>query len=80
MTLPGNFPMWLNFVQDLHFGAPLIALAKFALAWPVTFHLFNGCRHLAWDVGMGFKIPEVYKTGYFVVGLSVIAAALLTLI
>merc|ERR1719369_1254351 len=35
MTLPGNFPMWLNFVQDLHFGAPLIALAKFALAWPV---------------------------------------------
>ena len=69
--------MWLNYIQELHFGAPLILLAKFALAWPVTFHLFNGCRHLAWDMGMGFKIPDLYKTGYTVVGLSVLTAAML---
>ena len=31
-------------------------------------------RHLAWDMGHGFKIPELYKTGWFVVGLSVLTA------
>ena len=31
-------------------------------------------RHLAWDMGHGFKIPELYKTGWFVVGLSVVTA------
>jgi len=72
MVLPGNFPMWLQFVQDLHFGPATIFAAKFLLAWPVTFHLWNGCRHLFWDMGHGFKIPELYKTGWFVVGFSVV--------
>ena len=72
--------MWLNYIQDLHYGAPLIFLAKFALAWPVTFHLLNGCRHLAWDMGKGFKIPDLYKTGYAVVGVSAVAAVMLALL
>jgi len=80
MVLPGTFPMWLNYIQDLHYGAPLIFLAKFALAWPVTFHLLNGCRHLAWDMGKGFKIPDLYKTGYAVVGVSAVAAVMLALL
>ena len=73
----GTFPVWLNTVQELHFAAPLLIAAKFALAWPVTFHLFNGCRHLAWDMGHGFKIPDLYKTGYTVLGLSVLTALML---
>ena len=73
----GTFPVWLNTVQELQFAAPLLIAAKFALAWPVTFHLFNGCRHLAWDMGHGFKIPDLYKTGYAVLGLSVLTALML---
>ena len=72
--------MWMQFVQDMQFGMALITLAKFGLALPVTFHLFNGLRHLAWDMGMGFKIADLYKSGYTVVGLSVIAAIALALL
>merc|ERR1712098_539493 len=80
LMLPGNFPMFLNDVAAMHFGGPLIFTAKFVLAWPVMYYLWNGFRHLAWDLGHGFKIPEVYKTGWFVVGLSVVTALALAAI
>ncbi len=80
MVLPGTFPTMLAELQSFHFAAPLIFLAKFGLAWPVTYHLLNGVRHLAWDLGKGFKIPEVYKSGYVVLGLSVISALVLAIL
>eukprot|EP00088_Acartia_fossae_P005665 TRINITY_DN12557_c0_g1_i1.p1 TRINITY_DN12557_c0_g1~~TRINITY_DN12557_c0_g1_i1.p1 ORF type:complete len:173 (-),score=48.55 TRINITY_DN12557_c0_g1_i1:323-841(-) len=79
MTLPGTFPVWMQMLQEMHFGAPLIFTAKFALAWPVTYHLLNGLRHLAWDMGHGFKIPDLYKSGYAVVGSSLLMALALAL-
>lgn len=27
-----------------------------------------------WDIGKGFRIPEVYRTGYTVIGLSIITS------
>jgi len=74
LMLPGNYPMFLSQVVDMQFGGAVIFTTKFILAWPVMFHLWNGFRHLAWDMGHGFKIPELYKTGWFVVGLSVVTA------
>merc|ERR1719383_535900 len=74
LLIPGNFPMLLNDIAAMQFGSALIFTSKFVLAFPVMFHLWNGFRHLAWDLGHGFKIPEVYKTGWFVVGLSVVTA------
>ena len=32
------------------------------------FHLFNGIRHLFWDMGYGFEIKTVYQSGYAVIG------------
>ena len=46
LALPGSFPQYLAMVQDMHLGPAMIFLAKFAIAWPFAFHLFNGCRHL----------------------------------
>ena len=31
------------------------------------FHLFNGIRHLFWDVGLGFEIKSIHKSGWFVI-------------
>ena len=31
------------------------------------FHLLNGLRHLAWDAGYGFELPQVHRTGWAVV-------------
>merc|ERR1712192_261300 len=63
-------PHYLAMVQALGIGPVLIFSTKFVLAFPIVYHFWNGFRHLAWDMGHGFKIAELYKSGYFVVGLS----------
>merc|ERR1711862_43332 len=75
-----SYPFLLSQVAQLSFvGPPLIFLGKFAIAWPVMYHLFNGVRHLAWDMGHGFSMPELYKTGYTVLGLSIVFGIALAL-
>lgn len=50
-------------------------LVLFAFTACLAYHLFNGLRHLAWDMGKGFDIPTVYKSGYAVVALAVLTTA-----
>jgi succinate dehydrogenase / fumarate reductase cytochrome b subunit len=56
-------------------GSPLglVALAGFSLA--MVYHLLNGIRHLLWDAGWGFEIPEIYRSGYAVLLLTVVLTA-----
>uniref|UniRef100_A0A3B5MQZ0 Succinate dehydrogenase cytochrome b560 subunit, mitochondrial n=1 Tax=Xiphophorus couchianus TaxID=32473 RepID=A0A3B5MQZ0_9TELE len=79
LILPGNYTHYLDLIHSLSVGPFLIGLAKFGIAFPVSYHTYNGIRHLYWDIGKGFKIPEVYRTGYTVIGLSVITSIALTL-
>ena len=51
----------------------LLVLAGFSLA--LVFHLLNGLRHLSWDIGWGFEIPDVYRSGYAVAALTVVLTA-----
>ncbi len=46
--------------------------------WTLAFfyHFLNGIRHLEWDTGRGFGIPQVVRSGWTVV----ILAAFLTLL
>jgi len=37
------------------------------VAFSLYYHLLNGIRHLFWDIGLGFKISNVYKSGYMVI-------------
>merc|ERR1711920_836095 len=71
---PVTFPTGLAALQSLQIGAPLIFIVKYGLSWMVCYHTINGLRHLAWDLGYGFTMPELYKTGYTVVVLSTILA------
>ena len=48
---------------------------KLGVALPFTYHSFNGVRHLMWDVGSGLDNKQVQRTGWAVVGLSVVSAA-----
>ena len=34
----------------------------------------------AWDMGYGFKMPDLYKTGWTVLGTSVVAGVLLAML
>jgi len=50
-----------------------IVLAGFSYC--LMYHLLNGLRHLLWDSGRGFEIPQFYKTGWTVVVLSFVLTA-----
>ncbi len=41
----------------------------FLMGWSFSFfyHLCNGLRHLAWDLGYGYDMPTVRLTGWIVV-------------
>lgn len=56
-------------------ASPLGMLALAAFTWSLVYHLLNGIRHLMWDAGWGFEIPEVYRSGYTVVALSLLLTA-----
>lgn len=47
----------------------------FAASAALSYHLFNGIRHLAWDSGRGYDIPSVYKSGYTVAALAILSTA-----
>ncbi|XP_028987855.1 succinate dehydrogenase cytochrome b560 subunit, mitochondrial [Betta splendens] len=80
LVLPESYPYYLDLIRSLSVGPYLIGLAKFGIVFPVSYHTYNGIRHLLWDIGKGFKIPEVYRSGYTVIGLSIITTvALLSL-
>jgi succinate dehydrogenase / fumarate reductase cytochrome b subunit len=51
----------------------LFLLAGFSLA--LVYHLLNGIRHLLWDAGWGYDIPDVYRSGWVVTVLTVVLTA-----
>lgn len=50
-------------------------LALFGFSLALVYHLLNGIRHLLWDAGWGFSIPQVYRSGYVVVALTAVFTA-----
>lgn len=50
---------------------------KVGVAMSFTFHVFNGARHLVWDIGRGITNKQVARSGWAVVGASTVAAIIL---
>ena len=50
----------------------------FILGWTFAlyYHLCNGIRHLFWDIGKGYELPDLYRSGVTVV----VVSSLLTVI
>jgi len=57
-------------------GSPIGYLVLFGFTVALYYHLCNGIRHLLWDAGWGFEIPQAYKSGYIVL----VATAALTVV
>jgi succinate dehydrogenase / fumarate reductase cytochrome b subunit len=53
---------------------PAGEVIMFGLLWSLFFHLLNGIRHLAWDVGYGFKVPTARLTAALVYAGSLVLA------
>lgn len=50
----------------------------FLLGWTLAFyyHFCNGIRHLFWDIGKGFTLPAMARSGWAVVVFAIIFTAL----
>jgi succinate dehydrogenase / fumarate reductase cytochrome b subunit len=59
------------FTKAVH--SPLGILVLIGFSWAFWFQLLNGCRHLFWDAGYGFKLPVAKATGITVIIASVVA-------
>ena len=58
-------------------ASPVGKLVLFGFSLALVYHLLNGIRHLLWDAGWGFELPEVYRSGYTVFVLTVVLTALI---
>jgi succinate dehydrogenase / fumarate reductase cytochrome b subunit len=56
-------------------ASPLGKFALFGFSLALVYHLLNGIRHLLWDAGWGFEIPEFYRTGWTVAVLTLALTA-----
>ena len=56
--------------------SPVGLLVLFGWTAALWYHFCAGLRHLFWDAGWGFALPQVHRTGRA----AVIAAAVLTLL
>jgi succinate dehydrogenase / fumarate reductase cytochrome b subunit len=45
---------------------PIGEIILFGFVWSLAFHLLNGIRHLAWDIGYGFAVPTAKLTAALV--------------
>lgn len=70
---PDSYRSLQEIVAGVWFKVPLVA-------WTFCFffHLANGVRHLAWDVGVGFDPKAIKMSGWTVVVVTVLATAAFT--
>jgi succinate dehydrogenase / fumarate reductase cytochrome b subunit len=55
-------------------------LVLLGVTWALAYHLLNGIRHLFWDMGHGYALETVDKTGWAVVIGSAVLTVLLWLV
>lgn len=53
---------------------------KATVALPFTFHAWNGIRHLVWDTGRALSNKQVVRTGWGVIGLTIVSSGVLAFI
>ncbi len=54
------------------YGTWLGYLVLFGFSVSLFYHLCNGIRHLFWDVGLGYEMETVYRSGWSVVAATAV--------
>ena len=58
--IPAFLASWLGILVLIGFTAAMF------------YHFCNDLRHLAWDSGRGFDLPTMHRTGWIVIGATVV--------
>ena len=59
-------------------GSGVLKMGYVGWAFCFFYHLANGIRHLAWDIGLGFEHVQIAASGWFVVIVALGATATFT--
>lgn len=59
-------------VMQAILGSPIGLLILFLFTLALFYHFCNGIRHLAWDVGKGFELPAMHRSGALVIAASLV--------
>ena len=68
---PGAFDTVQGFI-----ASPIGLFVLFGWTASLFYHFFNGIRHLAWDAGYGYDLPQAYASGWAVVIATVVTSVL----
>lgn len=58
-------------------SSPLGQLFLLAWVFAISYHFYNGIRHLLWDIGKGFEIKSLHLSGWLVVIASFLTTGLI---
>ncbi len=47
-------------------------LVLFGFTFALYYHLCNGIRHMFWDIGMGYEMTTLRRSGWFVVLVTIV--------
>lgn len=53
-----------------------VQLLLIGWTFALFYHLSNGIRHLFWDIGQGFEMATLHKSGYAVIASAIILTAI----
>jgi succinate dehydrogenase / fumarate reductase cytochrome b subunit len=62
------------------FASPVGLVCLIGWTFSFLFHLFNGLRHLCWDVGLGFERTQRHASGWIAVFAALCATLLVWLL
>lgn len=70
LLLPDSIPEYIEQLECAHIGEIGMIALKLVLVSPISYHFWNGIRHLLWDCGLFLSIKQVYATGYIMLILA----------
>lgn len=57
-------------------ASPVGLFMLFGWTASLFYHFFGGLRHLAWDAGYGYDLPQTHRSGWVVIIATVVATVL----
>ncbi len=58
-------------------GSPIGLFVLFGWTAALMYHFWGGIRHLAWDAGYGYDLPQVHASGWAVVVATIVSTLLI---
>lgn len=69
---PDGYALFAHFIDSIAGSVVVVAMIA-----SLVYHFLNGLRHISWDIGLGLDIPNVYRSGWATLVLTVVLTAVI---